>query len=141
MGQVISATTRFRGATGARDRFLAAARDFLAQAEREAKAGHWDLALEAAYRAGLRTAGARISASAKIAKRKRLPTSAWDRLALVDADGVRRAREFSAYSILRQRVASGVISSPAEASVREVLALATDFLAEVEVESGWGAVA
>lgn len=141
MGQVISATTRFGGKGSASDRFLASARSLLVDADRDAQAGKWDLALENAYRAALRVAGARIASSAAVAKRRRLPTSAWDRLALVDAAGAGRARDFAAYSGLRQRVASGIIVDPDEATVRRVLDLAREFLAEVEAESGWGAVA
>ena len=86
MAQIISATTRFAGAGTRRADFILKAQALLAQAHVHREAGEWDLALESAYQAALRTAGARISASA-VAGRRRRPTGAWDQLRMVDAEG------------------------------------------------------
>ena len=138
MAQIISATTRFagRGAGTRRADFILKARALLAQAAAHRSAGEWDLALETAYQAALRTAGARISASAVATKRRR-PTGAWDQLRLVDADGERWALVFSQYSRLRSRVASGLELDVDPAVVNTVMGLAVEFLAEVESEAGW----
>ncbi|MDO5511208.1 SAV_6107 family HEPN domain-containing protein [Corynebacterium sp.] len=136
MAQIISATTRFAGAGSRRADFILKARALLVQAVQHREAGEWDLALEMAFQAALRTAGARISASA-VARRRRLPTSAWEQLQLVDADGQRWASEFSQYSRLRSRVVAGLELSVDHAVVNRIMDLAAEFLAEVEGEAGW----
>lgn len=141
MGDVISATTRFGRAGGARERFLASAHDLLGQARGHVEAKDWALALECSYQAALRTAGARNATSSVIAKRKRLPGSAWDRLRLVDDRGEARAAEFTRFSGLRSRVASGIVPDPDPAIVLSLLELTADFLTEVDAESGWASVA
>lgn len=138
MAQIISATTRFAGAGAGtrRANFILKAQALLAQASTHRAAGEWDLALEVAYQAALRTAGARISASAVAGKRRR-PSGAWDQLRMVDADGERWALTFSQYSRLRSRVASGLERDVDPEIVVAVIGLATEFLAEVEAEAGW----
>lgn len=138
MAQIISATTRFAGAGEGtrRANFIFKARALLAQAVEHRAAGEWDLALEAAYQAALRSAGARISASAVSGKRRR-PTSAWDQLRLVDAEGERWAGAFEQYSLLRSRVSSGLEREVDPAVVGRVMDLVAAFLAEVESEAGW----
>ena len=68
MGQVISATARRvqrQGGQGSkRQRFLTQAALLLADARADAANGRMDQALEKAYQAGLRTAGACVAASA-----------------------------------------------------------------------------
>lgn len=142
MAQIMSATTRFTGAGQGTRRadFLAKARALLSQAARHREAGEWDQALEAAYQAGLRTAGAKISAS-PVAARKRRPTSAWEQLRLVDEDGGRWAAAFGQYSRLRSRVASGLERDVEPVVVDHVVALSAEFLAEVEADVGWFPVA
>lgn len=138
MAQIISATTRFTG-SGAGTRqadFLSRARALLSQAVEHRAAGQWDLALEAAFQAALRTAGARIAMS-PVASRRRRPTSAWGQLRLVDEAGGRWADLFAQYSRLRSRVASGLELDVDHAVVNRVLDLAAEFLTEVEGEVGW----
>ena len=140
MAQIISATTRFSGAGTRRADFIFKARELLAQAAEHRKTGEWDLALEAAYRAALRSAGARISGS-PVAGRRRRPTNAWDQLRLVDADGERWAAMFEQYSRLRSRVSSGLERDVDPAVVGRVMGLSAEFLAEVEAEAGWAPAA
>lgn len=142
MAQIISATTRFAGAASGTRRadFIFKARGLLAAAVEHRRAGEWDQALESAYQAALRTAGARISASAVAGKRRR-PTNAWDQLCLVDAEGERWALAFAQYSRLRSRVASGLERDVDPTVVDRVISMVTEFLAEVEAEAGWAPAA
>lgn len=132
MGQVISATTRFAPATRARERFLGQAHLLLRDAHNNAAVGDFDLALECAYQAALRTAGALSAGSTVLAKRKRLPSSAWERLKLVGGDSARWAETLSAYSRLRSRVASGVEWDLDPSAVRQFITQVEAFLAEVD---------
>lgn len=142
MARIISATTRFAGAGSGTRRadFIFKARGLLATAVRHRRAGEWDQALESAYQAALRTAGARISASA-VAGRRRRPTNAWDQLCLVDAEGERWALAFAQYSRLRSRVASGLERDVDPTVVDRVISMVTEFLAETEAEAGWAPAA
>lgn len=143
MGSVVSATTgRAYGDFAAprkADTFLFAAEALLADAHKEFSAGHYDLALENAYRAALRIAGARNAQSAVLRKRKRLPTNAWDKLALTGDDGVRWAQEFSAYSAQRGRVASGIEDNPSPVVVSGLIGAVEEFY--LETTGGGGALA
>ncbi|MDK8625381.1 SAV_6107 family HEPN domain-containing protein [Corynebacterium appendicis] len=134
MSSVISATT---GAVygvvpvaSRHDEFLQSARALLADAHAQLAAGSYDLALESAYRAALRTAGAVIAQSTVVAKRKRLPTSAWEKLALTGSRGTYWANTFSGFSRLRGRVASGIELKPRVADVGRLVELAEEFFAE-----------
>ena len=88
MAQVISATAAARGCrresmqSVRRDRFLTQALDLLADARSSAAQGRFEDALEMAYRASLRAAGARVAASS-VSRRRRLPTSAWEQVCLL----------------------------------------------------------
>lgn len=137
MAQIISATTRVGHRVSARDRHLFAARTLLDQARDHLSRSEAGLALENAYLAALRTAGARIAVSEVLAKRKRLPSSAWDKLALVDGAGFARSQEFSGYSAWRSHVGSGIERDPDAGLVGDLLDRAEAFLAEVEVGAGW----
>lgn len=134
MGSVVSATTgRAYGAGAKASRqasFFAAAAELLSSAQIELEAGRYDLALEYAYRAALRVAGARNAASPIVRKRKRLPTSAWDKLALTGDDGAAWARTFSSYSAARGRAASGIDSSPDPEMVTRLVGLAGEFYSD-----------
>lgn len=146
MAKIISATTRFAGGGAGvghgtqRADFILKARALLSQARSHRAAGEWDLALETAYQAALRSAGARISGSA-VSKRRRRPTGAWDQLRMVDENGERRAAEFEQYSRLRSRVASGLEPELDTRVVERVMGMAEEFLAEVELEAGWATAA
>lgn len=142
MAKIISATTRFVGTGTGVDRgtrradFILKARVLLAQSRRHREAGEWELALETAYQAALRSAGARISGSA-VSKRRRRPSGAWEQLRMVDESGERRAAEFEQYSRLRSRVASGLEPDVDHVIVNRIMSMAEEFLAEVELEAGW----
>lgn len=133
MGSVVSATTGSVYGAGVRfsrtEQFLAAAEGLIAQAHDDFEVGRYDLAMENAYRAALRVAGARNAQSPILRKRKRLPTSAWDKLALTGADGADWAATFKRYSVQRGRVASGIESNPGSAVVHRLLADVQDFYA------------
>lgn len=137
MAQIISATTRVGRRASARDRHLFAARTLLDQARDHLSRSEAGLALENAYLAALRTAGARIVVSEVLARRKRLPSSAWDKLAMVDGAGLARSQEFSGYSAWRSRVSSDIERDPDVGRVGDLLDRVEVFLAEVEVDAGW----
>jgi len=142
MAQIISATrTRSTGrASGKRARFLFQARELLDAARGYAAEGRFDQALEVAYQSALRTAGARVAASA-VARRRRLPSSAWDRLALVGVEEKRWAGSFRGYSRTRARVASGLDEVPGEDFVYGLMQRAAQFLDESELETSFGSFA
>ena len=135
MGQVISATARRvqrQGGQGSkRQRFLTQAALLLADARADAANGRMDQALEKAYQAGLRTAGACVAASATVSKRRRLPTSAWDQLSL-GAEEEEWANSFRAYSRTRSRLASGIDRGVADKVVFDLMDLAARFLEMAE---------
>lgn len=146
MAQVISATAAARSRTREaqqymrRDRFVGQALDLLATARRSAAQGRFDDALEMAYRASLRAAGARVAAST-VSRRRRLPTSAWDQVALIGPADAQWAAEFKDYSRVRSRVASGMDPVPGEDAVYEYLALAARYVDATESELGFGGLA
>lgn len=136
---VVSATTSRAPTAGKRDRFLAAADGFIAQAHIELEAGREDVALEQSYLAALRIAGAVCATSPVVRKRKRLPSSAWDKLALTGAEGKRWAERFRRYSALRGRVASGIQREIPAGRVMELLAQAERFYEFAQPDFGAGA--
>lgn len=146
MAQVISATAAARGRNREamqrvrRDRFLGQALDLLVDARRSAAEGRFEDALEMAYRASLRAAGARVAASA-VSRRRRLPTSAWEQVALIGPADAQWAAEFTGYSRVRSRVASGMDPVPAADTVYQYLALATRYVDATESELGFGGLA
>ena len=136
MNSVMSATTsRVYGASvrrSRRDAFLDAAEDLISAAHHDIEAGRFDLAMENAYRAALRVAGAVNAGSDAVRKRKRLPTSAWAKLALTGDAGKEWATRFQAFSAARGRVASGIEQHPDPAVVLDLLGAAEDFLAATQ---------
>lgn len=146
MAQIISATQsrttgRFTGKQGAkRAHFLFQARELLDQARSYAAEGRFDQALEVAYQSALRTAGARVAVSVA-SRRRRLPTSAWDRLALIGAEEKQWAEAFKSYSRTRARVASGLDATPDEEYVYGLMQQAAQFLDESEAETILGSFA
>ncbi|AQQ15644.1 hypothetical protein CGLAU_08445 [Corynebacterium glaucum] len=135
MGSIVSATTRATyGATASlsrRDQFLASAETLIAAAHDEIEAGQFDLALENAYRGALRVAGAANADSPDLRKRKRHPSSAWEKLALTGDDGKRWAARFQTYSRTRGRVASGIDTAPDPKLVLRLLADVEEFYRDV----------
>lgn len=146
MAQVISATAAARSRNREalqsvrRDRFMGQALDLLADARKSAARGRLEDALEMAYRASLRTAGARVAAST-VARRRRLPSSAWEQVALIGPADAQWAAEFKDYSRVRSRVASGLDPVPGEDAVYEYLALAARYVDATESELGFGGLA
>ncbi|GAB2504299.1 hypothetical protein CATRI_08750 [Corynebacterium atrinae] len=143
MAPIVSATTRFTrtGRGTRRADFLSKASALLSQSVAYREEGNWEQALESAYQAALRTAGAWISESS-VAGRRRRPTSAWDQLRLVGGGGEEWADTFSQYSRLRSRVVSGLERDLDHDTVDHIIALASEFLAMVEGDaSGFPAAA
>lgn len=146
MAQVISATAAARSRNREalqsvrRDRFVGQALDLLADARKSAARGRLEDALEMAYRASLRAAGARVAAST-VARRRRLPSSAWEQVALIGPADAQWAAEFKGYSRVRSRVASGLDPVPGEDAVYEYLALAARYVDATESELGFGGLA
>ncbi|MFH0410926.1 SAV_6107 family HEPN domain-containing protein [Corynebacterium sp. L4756] len=136
MGQVISATARRAqragGSRAKRQRFLTQAALLLADARAQASAGRMDDAMEKAYQAGLRAAGACVAASS-VAKRRRLPTSAWDQLALVGEGEKEWAEKFRAYSRTRSRLMTGLDRSVKDSVVFDLMELVARFLESLEI--------
>ncbi|OFN77869.1 SAV_6107 family HEPN domain-containing protein [Corynebacterium sp. HMSC074E01] len=144
MAQVISATaaaarSRNREAMQ-RDRFVNQALDLLADARSSAAEGRLADALELAYRASLRAAGARVAAST-VSRRRRLPTSAWEQVALIGPADAQWAEGFREYSRVRSRVASGLEPVPEPDAVYQYLALAARYVDATESGLGFGAMA
>ncbi|HIX80126.1 MAG TPA: hypothetical protein H9978_09405 [Candidatus Corynebacterium faecipullorum] len=146
MAQVISATAAARSRNREamqrvqRDRFVNQALDLLADARSSAAEGSFADALEMAYRASLRAAGARVAAST-VSRRRRLPTSAWEQVSLIGPADAQWAEEFKEYSRVRSRVASGLDPVPEPDSVYQYLALAARYVDATESELGFGAMA
>ncbi|MBV7281664.1 SAV_6107 family HEPN domain-containing protein [Corynebacterium sp. TAE3-ERU30] len=88
-------------------------------------------ALEYGYRAALRLAGARV-ADSPVAKRRRLPRSAWDQLRLVDQRGADYADLFEAFSRVRQRALNGLDRHISPARVGTLMRLVESFLDDVD---------
>ncbi|MBG6121974.1 SAV_6107 family HEPN domain-containing protein [Corynebacterium aquatimens] len=140
MGNVVSATTRAAygksdnaGKRSQRESFLTAAADLLDSAHIHLGKEAYDLALEYGYQAALRTAGAEISSSPALAKRKRLPSSAWEKLSLTGVRGKYWASELGKFSRVRGRVASGIELHPEPITVARLVALADEFYTEVSL--------
>ena len=135
MNSVISATTSSTYGAAARpsrrDTFLASAESLLGAARAELASSRPDLAMEYAYQAALRVAGAVNAQSPVLRTRKRLPTSAWDKLALTGEGGKAWADRFRAYSRQRGRVASGIERNLDTDLVRRLLKDAESFYIEV----------
>lgn len=144
MNSVISATTNevygARVRQSKRDQFFETADTCLTFAYERFEEGAYDEAMEYAYRAALRTAGAVCADSPVIQKRKRLPTSAWKKLALTGKGGERWATVFEAFSRERGRVASGIEHMPPAARVSQLLEQAERFYCE-SLPAGSGAAA
>lgn len=87
-------------------------------------------ALEFAYQAALRTAGAYFAEPQKVRRKK--SGSVWDRIAKMDDRGAFWAAKFKPYSRTRARALSGLPVDFVTTDVQELLSLVDEFLAEVE---------
>lgn len=136
MSAVVSATTRFdsqsRSLKNSSGAFLHKAHLLLAEAIEFRRESRYDLALEAAYQAALRTAAARIAQS-PVAKRKRKPTSAWEQLRMVGEIEAQWAQLFSGYSTFRSRVGSGIETTVPLERVTTLITQVGKFLDDVEM--------
>lgn len=134
MSSIVSATTKAAYGSAAhgtrRERFFRSAYVLLAQAQADYAAGALDVAMENAYRAALRVAGAVNAGSPVIRKRKRLPASAWDKLRLTSERGKEWAETFTAFSVQRSRVITGIEPHPDPRVVQRLIALVEEFLEE-----------
>lgn len=144
MATVISATTKFAGrpsgAAGRKQSYLNSAYHLMNDARNHIFHGKVDAAVESAYQAALRCAGARV-ADSPLAKRKRLPSSAWDRLAMVGVAEKEWADKFRGYSRMRSRLLSGLTVDVDAGKARELMALAAAFIDEVDHAGGAADVA
>lgn len=111
--------------------FLMKAHSLMDQATAQRERGEYAHAFESAYQAALRTAGARIE-EAGVRRRRRVPSGAWQRLALDDARGQYWAGIFQEFSPIRQRLMAGVRGIDDPRRLDDLLALVGEFLDEVE---------
>ncbi|MEL6050252.1 SAV_6107 family HEPN domain-containing protein [Corynebacterium rouxii] len=107
MSVIISATTRFAGKSGKGHGFLAKAELMLNESRKWEAQGDNASALEYAYRAGLRAAGAMVACS-RIASRKRKSSNVWDQLRMIGPEGIQWADRFQKFSRTRSRVVNGM---------------------------------
>ncbi|AZA13959.1 SAV_6107 family HEPN domain-containing protein [Corynebacterium choanae] len=128
-------STSFASGSLARDSYISRANELLALSYRQLREGEFDEALENAYRAALRTAGARIAAAGAANKRGR-PTSAWEQLARLDELGAVQAASFRRWKGIRQDVLCGVSHADAQ-MVNDLLSEVESLLTVVEQEAGW----
>ena len=139
MAQIISATTKFidrsnrAGRSGKYQCFLRKAESLLDLARAAAAEDRLTDAVELAYQAGLRGAGAWVAAT-PVGKRKRLPTSAWEQVELISADAKEWAMEFRRYSRLRSRLVTGLDDAVKPAVAFELIELSARFIATVRGE-------
>lgn len=135
MSNVVSATMRFVQRVGGAQRLLDGAHIHLVQAGELSRQGDMCSALEYAYRAALRAAGARVAMSPIVA-RKRKPTSAIEQLRLVGAAENMWADKIAGYSRLRSRVSTGLETEVSAQTVRGLISIVSDFLDDIECVQG-----
>ncbi|AZA08917.1 SAV_6107 family HEPN domain-containing protein [Corynebacterium pseudopelargi] len=130
MNTVISATTGYQrpGKAGQLlDQSAALQREAAAMLER----GDNTVALEYAYRAALRVAGAWVSQT-PIARRVRKPKGVWAQLELTGNAGQAWAQEFQRWSTLRARASMGLEVDIDAAKVRALMSLVGDFTQAID---------
>ncbi len=132
MSLVLSSTIRTSAAENRRDHYVTQAHGFLHAAYSSFSQQDYGQALECAYLSALRTAGAVTAVSPAIRKRKRLPSSAWERLRLTGVEGKQWAEKFVGFSSLRGHVASGIVTHVPPARVWDLITYAQGFLDSVE---------
>lgn len=141
MSTIVSATTRSIGrGQGKRAKFIGRSSVLLREAMQHYRDANYADALECAYQAALRAAGAYITSS-PVATRRRRPTGAWKQLALVDSTGKQWADVFSTYSRMRSRVMTGLDSEVSATVVKELLMQVEEFLDVVESADQGGSLA
>ncbi|MBG9325346.1 hypothetical protein I4J33_02375 [Corynebacterium belfantii] len=127
MSVIISATTRFAGKSGKGHDFLAKAELMLNESRKWEAQGDNASALEYAYRAGLRAAGAMVTCS-RIASRKRKSSNVWDHLRMIGPEGIQWADRFQKFSRTRSRVVSGIDPGVSVEVVHRLQLLVDEFI-------------
>ncbi|GGG70705.1 SAV_6107 family HEPN domain-containing protein [Corynebacterium pelargi] len=130
MNTVVSATTGYQRPGKAGQLLHQSAmlqREAVAMLER----GDITVALEYAYRAALRVAGAWVSQT-PIARRVRKPQGVWAQLELSGEAGQAWAREFHPWSTLRARASMGLEVDVDAAKVRALMSLVEDFAQAID---------
>lgn len=142
MTHIISATAKYArsGHSGKRLHFLFQSYELLQRARLEAAAGHCEEAFEYAYQAALRGAGSWV-AGTPVSQRRRLPSSAWDRLALTGIEGRRWSGKLRAYSRQRSRLITGLDDAVDMEAVLRLISVVAEFLDAVEGGGTYSAVA
>lgn len=140
MGHVISATARYTLPAKGRGHLIARAEALLGQAREAYSAGKMGEAVEFAYQAALRAAGAWV-ADTSVGSRKRKPRGAWAQLELVGGEAAQWAQRFAADSARRSRLLSGIDHDPDRKWVEALVTDAERFYAHVAMDHMWGAAA
>ncbi|GAA1474075.1 SAV_6107 family HEPN domain-containing protein [Corynebacterium felinum] len=135
MNTVVSATTRFATRNNASGQYMHRAHWLIAEAVTYRKQQRYDLALDSAYQAALRTAAAAVALS-PVARRVRKPASAWAQLRLVGKDAAVWADKCEKYSKLRSHALSGITTDIDVAQVDALINLVSEFIDAVETQSG-----
>lgn len=115
-------------------KLVASAEMLMGKARAYVRDGDASQALEFAYWAGLRLAGARVAVSS-VDKRRRKPTSAWEQLALIDAAGKQWAHRFQPYSRLSRDIELGLGAEISDLQVMSLFKLVEEFLVEVAAQT------
>lgn len=137
---VASASVRGSGRLSDAELFAWKAHTLLSQGKKEHGLGNYEMSVELAYQAALRCVGAMVAASS-LARKKRLPTNAWDQLRLLGECEAQQADEFQRFSVLRKRATLGVGPELTESAVAEMLAAVDSFVDDVDNAVGWAVAA
>ncbi|EJZ82774.1 SAV_6107 family HEPN domain-containing protein [Corynebacterium otitidis] len=136
MVATISAQGKLRGQLK-RDRVRTSRLDraaaLLSEAHARLAAGEPADAVELAYQAALRAAGA-VVAGAGMTGRRRAPSNAWDKLRMVSPEAAAWADRLSSYSRLRGRLLSGLEAGVEPATAERLAADAAALLDWAEGE-------
>lgn len=132
VGRVAAALRVDGAAIGRYYKLLEAAASLIVEARNKLRSGDAQQALEFAYWAGLRLAGARVAVS-PVDKRRRKPASAWEQLALVNKSGEQWAQLFQPYSRLSREIGLGFNPEVSQLQVHALLKLVEELRAEVSV--------
>lgn len=111
--------------------FLSKASVLIVQATEERARGAWADALEYAYRAGLRVAGARLALADGV-RRRRPPVGALNKLRLVGPHEAQWADRLAQFSRVRSRLAAGMEHTVDPEVVDSLIEVVTAFLQSVE---------
>lgn len=130
MTAVVSATTGMQR-MGKSGELLVHADALLRDASLMLERNDYAVALEYAYRAALRVAGAWV-AQTPVARRVRRPRSMWEQLRLTGDAGVQWAEDFHHYAQLRSRVSMGLDVELSSADVERLMDKVAQFQSAVQ---------